>query len=229
MFESLLSSPDLPPHEKQLQRLTDEGAILLIAASETPAKVLSLILFHLISTPTAMENLRVELDEARITSGSPLGLPQLEHLPYTTAVIKEGLRLHNGITARSQRVAPTESLHYKDWTIPAGTPLSSTSYFTHYNAEIFPEPKMFKPERWLAFGTERLDKYLVAFGRGTRNCVGTNLGMAELYLVLAALVTRFEMDLFETDRDDVDVRRDWYVPHGRIGSKGVRVRPIGFR
>ena len=208
MFDLPLSNPDLPPSEKELQRLTDEGTILLIAASETPAKVLSLILFHLINAPATMDTLRAELDRTRITSGNSLGLSHLEQLPYMTAVIKEGLRLHNGITARSQRIAPSENLHYKGWIIPAGTPLSSISYFIHYDAGIFPEPKMFQPERWLATGTERLDKYLVAFGRGTRNCVGTNLGMAELYILLAALVGKFEMDLFETDRGDVDVKRD---------------------
>lgn len=117
-----------------------------------------------------------------------------------TTVIKEGLRLHNGITARSQRVAPTEILHYRDWIIPAGTPLSSISYFTHYDEETFPEPKTFNPERWLFAGTERLDRYLIAFGRGTRNRVGTNLGMSELYLVLAAVIGNFDMKLFETNR-----------------------------
>lgn len=230
MFESLVSNPDLPAREKTLQRLTDEGAILLIAASETPAKVLSLILFHLMSNPQTTQKLRAELDEATTHSAHPLGLPQLEQLRYMTAVIKEGLRLHSGISARSQRVAPTETLHYNDWTIPAGTPVSSISYFIHNNRDIFPEPRMFKPERWLvAAETERLDRYLVAFGRGTRNCVGTNLGMAELYLVLAAVVGRFEMRLYQTDRGDVDMWRDWYVPHGRVNSQGVRVCVTGLR
>ncbi len=229
MFESLLSNPDLPAREKNLERLTDEGAILLIAASETPAKVLSLIIFHLMSNPHTIRKLRTELHGATITSANLLGLSQLEQLPYMTAVIREGLRLHNGITARSQRVAPTETLHYKGWIIPAGTPLSSISYFTHYNADIFPEPTVFRPERWLVSETERLDRYLVAFGRGTRNCVGRNLGMAELYLVLAAVAGRFEMELFQTDRGDVDLWRDWYVPHGRVDSKGVRVFVTGLR
>ena len=230
MFESLVSNPDLPAREKALQRLTDEGAILLIAASETPAKVLSLIFFHLMSTPQTMQRLRTELDGAKIHSAHALELSQLEQLRYMTAVIKEGLRLHSGISARSQRVAPTEALHYKDWTIPAGTPISSISYFVHNNTDIFPEPRMFRPERWLvAAETERLDRYLVAFGRGTRNCVGINLGMAELYLVLAAVVGKFEMRLHQTDRGDVDMWRDWYVPHGRVDSQGVRVCVTGHR
>lgn len=37
--------------------------------------------------------------------------------------------------------------------------------------EIFPEPFSFKPERWLD-KENRLDKYLVAFGKGSRGCIG---------------------------------------------------------
>jgi cytochrome P450 len=41
----------------------------------------------------------------------------------------------------------------------------------HYNADIFPEPESFVPERWLDESTD-LDKWLVAFSRGPRMCLG---------------------------------------------------------
>ena len=39
---------------------------------------------------------------------------------------------------------------------------------------VFPEPTVFRPERWLEAENagQRLDKYLVSFGRGTRQCLG---------------------------------------------------------
>jgi len=42
------------------------------------------------------------------------------------------------------------------------------------NPNIFPEPKMFRPERWIeaAENGERLDKYMVVFNKGSRNCLG---------------------------------------------------------
>lgn len=44
-------------------------------------------------------------------------------------------------------------------------------YFVMMDPSIFPEPTEFRPERWLD-SNNRLDKYLVAFGRGTRQCLG---------------------------------------------------------
>ena len=114
MLEELLDRPELPDSEKEVQRLADESAILLIAASETPAKVLAVIIFHLLDNPTKMQRLRAELDGANHSQMKGQTLTRLERLPYMSAVIKEGLRLHNGITARTQRVAPSvQSMEYR--------------------------------------------------------------------------------------------------------------------
>jgi len=155
-------------------------------------------------------------------------LSQLENLPYLSAVVKEGLRMHGGVTARSSRVAPNEVLKYKQWSIPPGTPLSTSSVFIHRNPDIFPDPLEFRPERWLD-GEQRLDRYLVAFGKGTRNCIGLNLGRAEVYMTLAHLVSSFDMELFMTDVSDVRMERDWYVPQPRLGSVGVQARVVSRR
>jgi cytochrome P450 len=39
---------------------------------------------------------------------------------------------------------------------------------------IFPDPETFDPDRWTraAADGENLEKFLVSFGKGTRNCVG---------------------------------------------------------
>lgn len=147
---------------------------------------------------------------------------QLQALPYLTAIINEGFRLHSGIVARSQRVAP-EPLEFKDWVIPAGTPISSVSYFMHYNETIFPRPREYIPERWLEAKEDRsLQSYMVNFGRGTRSCIGKNLAISMVYLTIATVFWRFDMVPFETDDKDVNLERDWLVPQGRADSKGVK-------
>jgi cytochrome P450 len=206
--------------------LTDEATILVIAASESPAKTLALIHFYLMNNPLKLRKLRQELKDSMSNSHKIPSLSKLESLPYMSAVVKEGLRLHGGITARSSRVAPNEALQYKEWTIPPGTPVSTSSVFIHRNPEIFPDPLDFKPERWLEKSTaaRRLDHYLVAFGKGTRNCIGLNLGSAEIYITLAHVIINFEMELFETDISDIKMVRDWYVPQPKLNSIGIQAR-----
>lgn len=54
------------------------------------------------------------------------------------------------------------------------TPISQTPYFTLVNPKVFPEPDKFDPYRWIKAAEEgyRLDKYLVAFSKGSRICLG---------------------------------------------------------
>jgi cytochrome P450 len=173
-----------------------------------------------------LERLRKELKP--VISAPSYSCGQLQELPYLSAVINEGLRLHGGVIWRSQRIAP-EPLPFQKWIIPAGTPMSSSSYLTHYDEEIFPSPRIFMPERWLETkvrGEDSLKKYLICFGRGTRSCMGYNLGNSMLYLTVAAVAAKFEFEPFETDDRDVDTERDWSIPQPRPDSKGIRATVV---
>ncbi|KAL8697027.1 MAG: hypothetical protein Q9224_002504 [Gallowayella concinna] len=95
-----------------------------------------------------------------------------------------------------------------------------------HDADIYPDPFTFKPSRWLGPQVEvdRLDKYNVAFGKGDRMCVGMSLAYTEVYLALAAIVRRFELELLDTERvKDVDSSRDCFTGEASIKSQGTRV------
>ena len=112
----------------------------------------------------------------------------------------------------------------------------------HHNETVFPDSWVFKPERWLAAAAEKetepggggdgavwpartrtLSRYMTAFGRGSRQCIGINIAQAELYIGLASLFRRLEFELFETRRADVDLAHDYVSAHAYHGSEGVRV------
>ncbi|KAL8807560.1 MAG: hypothetical protein Q9200_004625, partial [Gallowayella weberi] len=56
--------------------------------------------------------------------------------------------------------------------LPYLTPVGMTSVLMHNNTALFPEPQTFDPERWLQADSARLRKYIVAFSRGSRQCLG---------------------------------------------------------
>lgn len=98
----------------------------------------------------------------------------------------------------------------------------------HLNEEVFPDSYSYKPERWLCNpkgpdGVKQLSRYMVAFGRGARMCLGMQMAYCELYLMLATMLRRLKFELFETDRSDVDFYVDWLTPHAKLDSQGVRV------
>lgn len=220
IFHTLRDS-DLPPRERTLRRLCDEGEIFTGAGSETTAKTLTTILFYLTTKPGCMRKLKEELLDAIPNVDQPASWSKLEHLPYLSAVIQEGLRLSYGITTRLPRIA-SDPVQYQSWVIPPGTPISSTPYFVLVDPTIFENPETFRPERWLE--DEKLQRYQVAFNKGSRACIGMNLAYAEMYLACGAIFRRFEFELHETSLKNMEMVHDFFVAAPAKEHSGVRAR-----
>ncbi|KAF2091739.1 cytochrome P450 [Saccharata proteae CBS 121410] len=236
IFTELLNS-SLPPHEKTAKRLVDEAFVIVDAGTDTTAHVMTVVMFHLLSQPVTLARLQQELRTAIPNSDQIPDWRSLEALPYFNATVTEGLRLSYGASARLPRVAPFETMHLQsskgpggpsEWYIPAGTAVGMHNVLIHHDESIFPDSKAFRPERWLdekGRRHRRLDGYLLTFSKGTRQCLGMNLGYFEAYTCLAAMVLRFShrMQLFETDASDVEFKHDVFEPVSELSSQGVRV------
>lgn len=191
VFGSLLES-DLPPREKSLQRMTEEGFSLFAAGTETVSWALTVITYHLLTQPTLLSRLTAEMRQAVNDSAEQGQLPPwaaLEKRPYLRAVIHEGLRLSYGLASRTSRIATAEDLLYRgQWTprgssasrkvelvIPRGYAVGMSAVITHHDESVFPDSYAFVPERWLdekGQHRKQLDRALLAFSKGSRSCLG---------------------------------------------------------
>ncbi|OGM47432.1 benzoate 4-monooxygenase cytochrome P450 [Aspergillus bombycis] len=223
-----LTDPSIPPEERSLQRLQDEGLLLISAGTETTARALTATCFHIASDEQMRTRLREELRTVLPSPTSPVTWSELERLPYLTGTVNESLRLGGFLTSRSPRIAPDQTLTYKEYTIPPGTPVSSSSYIGHKDPSIFPGPEKFSPERWISAGrnNEHLFKYITSFSRGSRVCVGMNLAFLELYMALAYYVRRFDIELVNTTVEDMRIVRDMGVGFTHRGEPSVYARIV---
>lgn len=223
VFYEMAHNPKVPAEEKSINRLTDEGVLFIVAGNETTGNALSIITFHVLNDSKIKAKLQKELLEVIPDERLTPQWQYLETLPYLSAVIKEGLRMSYGVVSRMPRVSPDEVLRYKDWVIPPNTPVSMNNMDMHNDPAVFVDPFTFWPERWLQSNSSELQKHLVPFCRGTRACVGQNLAYAEMYLTLAVLFRKFDFELHDTTRAEVDPAHEYHIPQVKRGSKGVRV------
>ncbi|PYH72891.1 cytochrome P450 [Aspergillus vadensis CBS 113365] len=209
-----LTDPSLPVAERSKRRIEDEVFTLLGAGTETTASTLMIMTYYVSRDKSIRDKLRNELKQVLPTPTSTATWPELEKLPYLTAVVNESLRLSYGLIMRLPRVAPTETLKYKDYVLPPGTPMSTSTWFVHRDPSLFPEPDKFDPERWIKAAEEgvNLTRYIVSFMRGSRACIGMNLAYIELYLTIAHVVRRFNFDVESTGTEGIRITRDRIVP-----------------
>jgi cytochrome P450 len=242
IFHTILSSP-LLAQEMSYDRLWQEGQVLVFAGTLTSAWILSVGAYHILATPRILSKLKTELAAAIPDPASHPSLTTLEQLPYLSACIQEALRLGYGTSSRVQRIAPDESIVFndgpgaaggKDWVIPPGTPVGMTPPLIHHDKSLFPDSYTFWPERWLE--NPQLERYLVSYSKGSRQCLGINLANAELYLTLGRLFRCYGtkeargpddmgvLELFETGKKDVEMWADMMIPVPEPISKGIRVK-----
>jgi cytochrome P450 len=103
--------------------------------------------------------------------------------PYLRAVVREGLRLAWANPIRLPRAVPASGWTYKSHFFPQGTSVGVSTFQLHQDESVFPDPREFKPERWLDPTDAMLNSFF-AFGKGTRACIAQNLGLAEVTLAI---------------------------------------------
>ncbi|KAK4141804.1 cytochrome P450 [Dichotomopilus funicola] len=254
LFTALLES-GLPPAELSTKRLQQEALTITTGGMETTMYTFSRCCYYVLSNPAILSKLRAELFTAipdPTTQGEQITMPPLEtleQLPYLTCVVTESLRFTYGIVGRFPRLSPTPMIYQdrrpgiatsssKAYTIPVGCIVSMDNFGVSHDPWLFPEPFTFRPERWEASGADEKDgprapdgkplrSYIVSFGKGTRSCAGRELAYADLYIGLANFFRRFECELFETGREEVEVVRDCFVARPAVGAKGVRAKVLG--
>ena len=88
IFGAILSS-DLSPQEKSTAHLYDEAVALVGAGIETTKSALSMATFYILDNPQIHKRLQEELRVHIPDSTNIPTLPELERLPYLTAIIRE--------------------------------------------------------------------------------------------------------------------------------------------
>ncbi|KAM0812547.1 putative Cytochrome P450 [Seiridium cardinale] len=221
IFQDIIAS-NLPESEKTAGHFNAHAALTLGAGTETTARTLAVTIYFLLRDTAALEHVRQELRTVMQTPDSRPTLAELESLPFFSACITEGLRLGHGASSRMPRVATEEALLYKEWVIPANTPVMQSMYLHHTNSTIFPQPFSFVPQRWLD-DPKLKPKYFMAYGRGSRSCIGLNLASAELYFTIAHVLRRYDMELYDTIQErDVDVLHDCFIGVSHLESPGIQ-------
>nr|QUN00518.1 cytochrome P450 73A220 [Tripterygium wilfordii] len=182
--------------------ITEENVLYIVeninvAAIETTLWSMEWAIAELVNNPGVQIKIR---DEIRATlKGIPVTESNLHELPYLQATVKETLRLHTPIPLLVPHMN-LEEAKLGGFTIPRESKVVVNAWWLANNPEWWKNPEEFRPERFLEeeCGTEavaggKVDFRYLPFGMGRRSCPGIILALPILGLVIAKLVTDFEM------------------------------------
>ncbi|MGB3508798.1 MAG: cytochrome P450 [Microcoleaceae cyanobacterium] len=195
----LLEATDEAGHPMSDEEIKDELLTLLFAGHETTASALAWALYWIDKIPSVREKLLSEL-ETLPTNPDKMAITKL---PYLSAVCQETLRIYpiamNSFVRYVKK--PIEIMGYQ---LEPGMVAIVSIYLTHQREDIYPQPKKFKPERFLE---RQFSPYeYLPFGGGNRRCIGSAFALFEMKLVLATILSQCKLKL-ATGKQIKPVRR----------------------
>jgi cytochrome P450 len=172
----------------------------------------------LAENPAAQDRLR---GEARALDAAPAPMRLRQELPWTRAVIDESLRLFPPGWVVSRRSTEPDVIGGQP--VPAGTIAIISPWLLHRDADSWPDPLAFTPERFLGDTSTVARPDYVPFGLGPRLCIGRDFALVELAVVLAGLLRDHEVTLPQPwERPAINA----FVTLRPRGGLTLRVRPV---
>lgn len=176
---------------------------LFIFAGHDTTSAGAIFTYHLLTQhPEVLADVRAEHDDvlgsdvdlaaSRLSSKPSL----LNQLQYTLAVIKESLRIYPTVAALRDGQPDFFISSDSGQSLPTDRCVVwGDHYGTHHNPRYWARPEEFLPERWLVPEGDELYPPKNAwrpFERGPRNCIGQELALTEIKVMLALTVREFD-------------------------------------
>jgi cytochrome P450 len=213
----------------------DDNAVLgyllinVLAGADTTAITLRAVLyFTLRNRETVYRRLAAEVRSAGFGFDADVVVipyAAARQMPYLEAVVREAMRCHPAVAMMLERYVPPGGLALPDGNgaVPAGTAVGMNAYVVQRNKAVWGEDAdVFRPERWLRAEAEgeteagykarlqRMNAADLAFGGGSRVCMGRHLALLEVYKLVATLLNRYEMELAHPEREWTVTNR-WFA------------------
>ena len=198
VFSALLLAEDEHGERLTDREVRDELVTLLLAGHETTATGLAWTFDLLLHTPPVLE---------RALAGEDT---------YLDAVVKESLRLRPVIPGVG-RIVRNEPFALNGYVIPPGVEINPSIRIIHRRSDLYPDPRTFRPERFL--GADAPDTYTwLPFGGGTRRCLGASFALMEMRTVLQRVLQRAGLRPADPELEKIQFRAITLAPR-----EGVRV------
>jgi len=179
------------------QEVQCQTMMLMAVATETTATLLTNVFYLLAHHPEIQENLFRELQQLRRSEDQEgSGTFEYESLTsciYLDCVVSESLRLMTPALYMDRLASEDYYIEKYDISIPKDTIIHLAYHAIHMDPDYWPEPEIFKPERFLP---ENKDKIVPGsycpFGIGPRACIGFRFALTEVKVAIARLLTEFK-------------------------------------
>ncbi|VDC01964.1 unnamed protein product [Peniophora sp. CBMAI 1063] len=176
----------------------------LFASQDAMSSGLTYGFQHLVDRPEMLAKVREEQYAVRGSDlSAPLTLETLDQMPYLRAFTKESMRVKPPVTMVPYKTLKAFPIS-DDYTVPAGAMVIPSFYNSLHDPEVYPEPDLLSPERWLdpESGANQNPRNYLVFGSGPHKCIGIEYAIMNIEVCLALASTAMDWEHIRTDKSE---------------------------
>jgi len=174
------------------EEVADQVLIFMLAGHDTTASTLACLLVELARAAEWQQTVRDELDQ--VLGSRAVGPDDLADLAWTLRAVREAMRLYPAAHTLGRSNTADEVIH--GYRIPAGSAIVVSPWVIHRSPKIWPDPDTFDPRRFDLPAGQFPGGHKYAwfpFGAGPRTCIGMQLAMLEVPVVLATILQTYRL------------------------------------
>lgn len=181
--------------------LRAESSLFIVAGSDTVATSLIGVFFYITGDSRRYQKLVNEILTTFKSADEIVYGPKLLGCKYLRACLDEGMRLTPPGPCELPREVLPGGIQIKGENYPAGTIVGTVPWAISRNQEVYGDPEIFRPERWIVDEStgvteeevRRIRANFHPFSKGPGNCVGQNLALMEMLIIIARTIFRLDI------------------------------------
>ena len=190
LLSALMSATDKDGESMSDKELIDEVMTMIIAGHETSAGTLNWVWYELSQHPD--EDKKAYNEAVKYVSEGTIKTDDIPKLAFIKQCINEALRLYPPVWLFSRKAINDDEV--MGYTIPTGTNVFLSPYFTHRDPTLWDNPDVFFPQHFDNDGAQLKHKYsFIPFSAGSRRCIGEYFSYIEMQAHLSILLKHFKL------------------------------------
>nr|AID61414.1 cytochrome P450 [Calliphora stygia] len=179
-----------------LEEIAAQAFVFFLAGFETSSSTMGFALYELAVNQHMQKKARQEINDVLKKYNNELTYEGVKELKYLQQVLYETMRKYSIASITMRKALNDYKVPNSPHTIEKGMVIIIPIDAIHHDANIYPNPSEFIPER---FTQEEIAKRhsmsWLPFGEGPRNCIGLRFGKMQALIGLVLLLKNFHFSL----------------------------------
>ena len=173
-----------------------QAFVFYLAGFETSSTTVTFCLYELAMHQDIQNKVREEIQTHLKKHGGELTYDAVNEMTYLHKVISETLRKYPPVTVLNRICTNETTMEGTKFVIPKGIAVTIPVFGIHRDANIYPNPDKFDPERFTEENIKARHPYAyLPFGEGPRICIGLRFGLVQTKVAIINALLKNKMTL----------------------------------